>query len=173
MIKLKVILVSIIFINIYTPKHEILSPYNLLNYLICEEENESLYVNFLDNFESYEIMNRKNLNYIEKENKIDLDEIFSERQRISIDEKLKGKQPLEIDLDSLSCKVDLNNTIMSLEKYVYSYSYPVVSNGKCGNIYGVVLVQEAFWENSTLKYKVYKKVQNLWELVYEELLAFS
>lgn len=176
MMQLKVILVSLFLLGFLDTQKECKEEYDLINYLACGLEDETLNEDFLfwrPRYDSYERINPKNFHF-KYEKEFDLDEIFDENQRRAIDDFLKSKQPSKLDLDSLKCKNKLNKTKGYVRgKTTFGYSYPIISKSFDNQLYGILLESKVFEINNTLKLKVFKKQSDSWNLIYEVTIAFS
>ncbi len=118
------------------------------------------------------LLQLKNLSNSKKS--FDLDSLLDENDRRKIEQKLKSNKHLLIDIKCLNCKDKLNKTKGFVpKKTIFSYSYPIISEGIDKEIYGIILESEVFEINYTLRLKVFKKQNESWDLVYQEDLAFS
>ena len=105
---------------------------------------------------------------------MDFRSLLHQDQILKISEMLESELPLEIDSEILFCTAKLNYAKGIVpKKKIYSYSYPMVINGKDQELYGLLLGGETFELNYELKLELYVKRKDSWELIYEELLGFS
>lgn len=176
--KLKVILASIFLLGSLDTKNNCKEEYDLINFLACGVEDYALinedFIPWNPRYNSYETLNPKNKNFAGQKEKYDLDEIFDENQRREIDNFLKSKHPTKVKSDSLDCKRELNKSkVPDYLKTIYSYSYPLISEGIDQELYGIILESVVFGPNYTLYLKIFKKHADSWDLVQEIELAFS
>lgn len=175
---LKVLLASLLCYGESMAKQPSTLEYDLISTVVCgftfETVNENL-ISWKENpsFASYDRLNPKNLKS-KLPISFDLDEIFNQDQQKHLDEKLSSIQPSRINSDSLSCKIDLMNISgFVAKKVIFSYSYPIISEGINGETYGLILESEVFEINYTLRLKLFIKEKDTWSLVHAEALAFS
>jgi hypothetical protein len=177
-IQLKLILANVfLFGSLDTPK-ECKEEYDLINFLACGIEDYAFinedFIPWNPEYDSYEALNPKNKNFAGQKEKYDLDEIFDENQRQEIDDFLKSKHPSKVKSHSLKCKSELNKSkVPDYMETIYSYSYPIISEGIDNEIYGIILESVVFGPNYTLYLKIYKKHEDTWDLVQGIELAFS
>jgi hypothetical protein len=154
----------------------------LLNYLACAIEENALVNSRLiswknSGYKSFSKINPINFSFGRHqagEERLDFRSLLDQDQILKINEVLESGLPLEIDSEMLLCSTKLNYAKGIVpKKTIYSYSYPIVIKGKDQELYGLVLVSETFELNSETKLKLYVKREDSWDLVYEELLAFS
>lgn len=176
----KVILVSLLFLMSMDTKEDYSYEYDLISFLICGIDDETLNEDFIDwelyrDFKSYESLNPKNSNYANGIEKFDLDEIFNIKQRAKINDFFKVENPKKVDQHLLNCQINFNKIRGFVpKKKIYSYSYPIISEGIDHDVYGIILESTSFEvDNSEVTLKVYKKESEIWELVHELLIAFS
>lgn len=178
LISLKVILASIFLLGSLDTKNEGKEEYDLINFLACEIEDYALinaeFIPWNAEYDSFENLNPKNKNFAGQIEKYDLDETFDENQRQEIDDFLKSKHPSKVKLHSLDCKRELNKSkVPDYLKTIYSYSYPLISEGIDQELYGIILESVVFGPNYTLYLKIFEKHEDSWDLVHEIELAFS
>jgi hypothetical protein len=181
MIPPKVILVSFFLLGFINIQRDCTKEYDLINHLACElsayDPINQDFINWgtYNSINSYESLNPKNRGFLSGNGKIDLDEIFDENQRLSIDAFLKSKHPSKISSDSLNCKFELRKN----KEYVrglttYSYSYPIISEGIDLALYGIIIESKSFEvDNNTITLKVFRKSSDSWKLVHELLLGIG
>jgi hypothetical protein len=154
----------------------------LLNYLVCTVEENALVDSRLISwkslgYNSFSKINPINFNFGRNqgnEKRLDFRSLLHQDQILKINEMLESELPLEIDSEILFCNAKLNYAKGIVpKKTIYSYSYPMVINGKDQELYGLILGGETFELNYELKLKLYVKRKDSWELIYEELLGFS
>jgi hypothetical protein len=162
------------------PKEYYSQEYDLISFLICGLDDETLNQEFIDwesntHFKSYESLNPKNVNYAGGIEKFDLDKIFNIKQRAKINDFFKVENPRKVDQHLLKCQISFNKIKGYVpKKKIYSYSYPIISEGIDHEVYGIVLENTSFEvDNSELFLKVYKKESETWELVHQLLIAFG
>lgn len=178
LISLKVILASLFLLGSLNTKKESKEEYDLINFLACGIEDYAFinedFIPWNPQYDSYENLNPKNKNFAGQKEKYDLDEIFDENQRQEIDDFLKSKHPAKVKSHSLDCKRELNKAkVPEYLKTIYSYSYPLISEGIDHKLYGIILESVIFGPNYTLYLKIFKKHADSWDLVHEIELAFS
>lgn len=163
---LKVILVNLIFFGLIETQFESSKEYDL----ICEKDDYSLLdENFLSwkgsGYNSYKDINVINMK---------LDNQFYEDHKQQINEIINPISPLKVDPESINCRINLNKTIGFVpKKTIYSYSYPMLMMGEDQELYGVILERKSFEIDNEEWIKVFRMQQDTWELVYENLKAFS
>ncbi|WP_111669306.1 hypothetical protein [Algoriphagus litoralis] len=174
MIFLKVILASFFLTGGSVIQEKGPNEYDLINFLACNLTYESLGKNLIswrnNSYESLNPINSKS----RLDESFDMNQIFNEDQRNKIDEFLNSNHPSKMDADSINCKIEFEDaTEFVAKKVIFSYSYPIISEGIDKEIYGIILESEVFEINYTLRLKVFKKQNESWDLVYQEDLAFS
>lgn len=178
LIHLKVIFASLFLLGSLDTNIECKAEYELINFLACGIKDYALineeFIPWNAEYDSYENLNPKNKNFAGQKEKYDLDEIFDENQRQEIDDFLKSKHPSKVKSHSLDCKRELNKSKVPVPmKTIYSYSFPIISEGIDQEFYGILLESVFFGENYTLYLKIFKKHADSWDLVHEIELAFS
>lgn len=171
---LKVLLASLFLNGGWVLREECPNEYDLINYLTCDLTYESLGKDLI----SWRNNSYESLNPINSKSRLvesfDMNQIFNEDQRNKIDEFLNSNHPSKIDPDSINCNIEFEDvTEFVAKKVIFSYSYPIISEGTDKEIYGIILESEVFEINYTLRLKVFKKQNESWDLVYQEDLAFS
>lgn len=166
MILIKVIYTSLLLIGVPDTKKECRNEYALVDerFLSWEESG----------FNSYSDLPTKIKNLSNSKRSFDLDNLLDQNDKRKIEQILKSSSSHLIGLDCLNCKDKLNNTKGFVpKKTIFSYSYPIISEGIDKEIYGIILESEVFEINYTLRLKIFKKQKDTWNLVYQEDLAFS
>lgn len=171
---LKVILASLLMTGGSVIKEECSKEYDLINFLACNLTYESLGKDLI----SWKNYSYENLNPINSKSRLvesfDMNQIFNEDQRNKIDEFLNSNHPSKMNTDSIKCDIEFEDaTEFVAKKIIFSYSYPIISEGINKEIYAIILESEVFEINYTLRLKVFKKQNESWNLVYQEDLAFS
>jgi hypothetical protein len=179
MMLLKVILANLILLGSIETQKKYSKEYDLINFLACETNEYALVVErFLSweesGFNSYSDLPTKIKNLSNNKESFDLESLLDQNDRRKIEQILKSTKHLLIDLECLKCKDKLNKTKDFVpKKTIFTYSYPIISEGIDKEIYGIILESEVFEINYTLRLKVFKKQNESWILVYQEDLAFS
>lgn len=178
----KVILVSILLFELLNDQQNCSiesQEYDLINYLACEVNDSALVDEKLLSWKDWgynsltELVIKHN-NLGGRMGDFDLDSLLDEDTRRRIEQILKSSSSLTINIDDLNCKDKLSKTKGFVpKKTIYSYSYLILMKGKDQDLYGIILEQETFEINNELKFKVFVKRSDSWELVYETLRAFS
>lgn len=176
----KVILVSLLLLMSINPKEDYSHEYDLISFLVCGLDDETLNEDFIDwesygANKSYESLNPKNSNYANGIEKFDLDKIFNIKQRAKINDFFKVENPKKVDQHLLNCQINFNKIKGYVpKKKIYSYSYPIISEGIDHEVYGIIIERTSFEvDNDEVNLKVYRKESETWELVHELLIAFS
>lgn len=180
MIMPKAILVSLLLLMFMDPKEDYSQEYDLISFLVCGLDDETLNEDFIDweshtHFKSYQSLNPINSNYANGIEKFDLDKIFNVKQRAKINDFFKAENPKKIDPHLLNCQINFNKIKGYVRKRkIYSYSFPIISEGIDHEVYGIILEETSFEVDvNELFLKVYKKKSETWELVHELLIAFG
>lgn len=180
MIMPKVILVSLLLYISLDFREDYSPEYDLIGFLICGLDDETLNEEFIDwepygHYKSYESLNPKNSNFGPSTEIFDLDKIFDNNQRVKINNFFNVEKPSKIDLHLIECQINFNKIKGYVpKKKIYSYSYPIISEGIDQEVYGIILESTSFEvDNNEVKLKVYKKGCESWELVHQLLIAFS
>lgn len=156
--------------------------FELLNYLACTVEENALVNSKLiswknSGYNSFSKISPINFNFGRnqgEQKRLDFRSLLDQDQILKINEVLESELPLEIDSEMLLCSAKLNYAKGFVpKKTIHSYSYPIVMSGKDQELYGLILGSETFELNYELNLKLYIKREDSWDLVYEELLAFS
>ena len=167
---LKVILVNLIFFGMTETQLESSKEYELINYLVCEKD-DSVFID--ERFISWNEVGYHSYNEINVIN-MKLDREFYEDHKQQIDQIINPTIQQKVEPDFIKCKVNLNRTIsFSPKKTIYSYSYPMLMRGEDQKLYGVIIERRTFEIDNYSKIKVFKKLKDSWELVYENLISFS
>jgi hypothetical protein len=175
---LKVILASILIYQESMAKQSSSEEYDLISTIVCGFTFEAVNEDLISwkkspSYSSYDRINPKNRKSRLSTN-LDLDEIFNDNQRNKIDRLINLDHPLKINPDSIYCKIDLKKISgFVAKKVIFSYSYPIISEGINGETYGLILESEVFEINYTLRLKLFINQKDTWKLIYAEDLAFS
>lgn len=175
----KVILVSLILMGSIETQSKYSKEYDLINYLACEINDSALveerFLSWEDwGYDSYSDLPTKIKNSREGLRSFNLDSLLDEKGRMRIEQIIESSSSLSVKIDCFSCKDKLIKTKGFVsKKTIYSYSYPILLKGTNQELYGIILEQETFELNSEIKLKVFVKLSDSWELVFEKLLAFS
>lgn len=178
-IQLKIILVSLSLLGFLDSQKKTKEEYDLINFLACGIKEYALinedFFPWNPRYDSYEVLNQKNVKFLKGKEKFDLDGIFDENQSREIDDFLKSKQPSKVKTQSLKCKIELNKSKgLVKKKIIYSYSYPIISRGIDNDLYGIIIESTSLeGDNASVLLKVFKKRSDSWDSIYERLIAFS
>ncbi|QDH80184.1 hypothetical protein FKX85_14500 [Echinicola soli] len=132
-----------------------------LYYKTLDRDDPSIY-GMLD-YATINQNNRKESFVLELERYMDLDTVFTERQRIELDRKLKSVESVELDKRRLNVKqlrYDHKET-GKLEKI----TFPVFQKDAKGSLYAILYYSWATpqWFNGASKIYIYKRKNGKWE----------
>ncbi len=124
-------------------------------------------------FTNYQKLNHENIVNFERGD-FELDLWFEEGQKQELTQKVQTSRPTKIQKNNLPQNVALvTKDYDQLRRTVFSFSQPIIQEGKDGVIYAFLLVSQTFETEGWSKYYFLEKVNEKWKVKAVRVLGFS